>query len=435
MSTLQEKIKELLEGTLEEKEVIQTKGGATITDDDSDEKDEKEDDHQEPDGDEDGEDTDGDDDGKTKVSKDPGAPEEDDQEDVEVKEDIDPFINKLNASTFNDGNGGADGSTGTKQSKLTTGKGKKDDAGQSGKLAALPTGSKGDDNGDNARLTKNYSKEGSKKIADGATGSAGQNPVNAKNFVDDNQGEGAIDAFGSLKKNEHMEALFNGETLTEEFKEKAQTIFEAAVESMVDARLEQIQEETAAQITEAVEEVKAELVEQIDGFLNLMVEKWMDDNAIALESSMKVELTNSFIDGLKGLFKEHYFDIPEDKIEVVEEQAAEIDGLQSELNEAVTVVEALHTELVALKQKSITESVSGDLTKTERAKFVSLSEKIEFTSEEEYSEKLMTIKESYFPRGHVTSPIPQNDVPALITEESGKQTDEYIAHIAKNLKF
>jgi dynactin complex subunit len=150
---------------------------------------------------------------------------------------------------------------------------------------------------------------------------------------------------------------------------------------------------------------------------------------------MKDELTNSFIDGLKGLFKEHYFDIPEDKIEVVEEQAAEIDGLQSELNEAVTVVEALHTELVALKQKSITESVSGDLTKTERAKFVSLSEKIEFTSEEEYSEKLMTIKESYFPRGRVTSPIPQNDVPALITEESGKQTDEYIAHIAKNLKF
>lgn len=447
MATLEEKIKALLEGSdpsaLEEKEVIKTKNGTTIEDDDdkdTEDKGEEDDDHSEPDDDNNGGESDGDEDnedgaptdGKTKVSKDPG--QEDDQDNPKVNEGIDPFSTKLNGATFDEA--GSNGSDNGKTAKLKVGMGRKD-GDQSYKLAPPPSSGAKDDNGDNARITakKSGSTEKGGKLSDGKTSTGGQESSNAKNNVDSNPQGGTKDGFGSMTKNEHMEAMFSGEELSEEFKTKASTIFEAAVAAAAEQRIAELQEETQQQINEAVEEVKAELVEQIDGFLNLMVEQWMDDNAVALEGSMKVELSNSFIDGLKGLFKEHYFDIPEDAIDIVEEQAKEIAELQAAAEEAQTVAKSMFEELLTLKTASIVEQVGDELTKTEKAKFVTLAEKVEYTSDEEYREKLQTIKESYFPATKQVSPIPQDDTPAVLTEESRKAVDSYVDAIAKNLKF
>lgn len=452
MASLEDKIKALLEGTdpsdLQEKETIKTKGGTTIVDDDGDGKDDA--DEKGDDKDEEGDDE-GDDSPKTKVSQDPGAepdgdedgadtdgdgdgvppPAEDEKVKTAVKEDIDPHSGKLNAASFNNGNGGIE-SGAAKTAKLKVGMGRKQDTVTGKKIGTLPTSGAKDDNGDNAKMTKNLQGGSSGKLTGPAAGGS-QNDANARNQVDTNPQSTGKSPFGGMK--EHMDAMFSGEELTEEFKTKASTIFEAAVEAAAADRIVQIQEETQLQLDEAVEEVKAELVEQIDGFINLMVEQWIDDNAVALEGSMKVELSNSFIDGLKGLFKEHYFDIPEDKLDVVEEQAKEISDLQTEAQQAIETANALQEELVALKRELVFESVAAELTKTEKEKFATLSENIAYTSDEEFTQKLNTVKGSYFPKSIAESAIPQDDTPAMITEEVRKNVDGYVDAIAKNLKF
>lgn len=463
MATLEQKIKALLEGVdpaaLNEKETIKTKGGTTIVDDDEDKEpddDEKGGASDEDEDDEGGSDEGKDVDGKTAVSKDLGAEddeqdgedsaapaagdpkkdpkEDDDIDNPKVNEDIDPFHSKFNAATFDET--GIDGSASGKTAKTKVGLGRKDGTGAVGSIGKLPTGgSDGAANADNSKIKARLNGGSAAKVADGKTSTGGQEPTNARNHVDKNPQGAGPDPFGGLKKNEHMDALFAGEELSEEFMSKAETIFEAAVAAASEERVQQIQEEVQQQITEAVEEVKSELVEQIDGFLNLMVEQWIDDNAVALEGSMKVELSNSFIDGLKVLFKEHYFDIPEDKIDVIEEQANEIAELQQSAQEAIEAANALQEELVSLKRAAILEKVGGELTTIEQEKFAGLAEKIAFTSDDEFAEKLNTIKESYFPKVSSGSPIPQDDTPAALTEEVQKKVETYVDAIAKNLRF
>jgi hypothetical protein len=189
-----------------------------------------------------------------------------------------------------------------------------------------------------------------------------------------------------------------------------------------------------ARLEEAVEETKAELVEQIDGYLNYMVEQWIDDNAVALEGAMKVELVNGFIDGMKSLFKEHYFDIPEDRLDVVEEQANEIAELRSVLEELATEHNALVNEKVDLVKAAIIEQVAEELTATEQERFVGLAENVEFTTDEEYFDKLQTIKESYFPKSKQHSTFMVDDTPNVdLTEEVVH--DQYVGEMAKRIKF
>jgi hypothetical protein len=399
---------------LEEKETIKTKGGTTITDEDD-----SEDDHQEPDADDEGGESDNDEDDSdedTEMSQDTGKKDK-----VDVKEGSDPF-GSLNSN-------GSDEAGSTKTSKLKAKQGNKDDAGQ-GKLEATPSTGKTDDNGDNARLQAGASKkETNGKLSDGATGS-GTNESNAKNAVDKNP-QGV---------KEHMDALFNGEELSEEFQTKAATIFEAAVEQVAQARIDALteeyaqevvalQEEMEVKLNEAVEEVKSELVEQIDGFLNFVVEQWMEDNQVALESGMKVEMMNSFIDGLKNLFSEHYVDLPEEKLDIVSEQANEIETLESDATKLAEKNQQLYAELVALKSALVFESVSDDLTDVQKEKFSSLVENIEFTTDEEYTSKLETMKENYFPNGQTIE----------TKQEQPQQTDDsmssYVKAVTQNLKF
>ncbi len=353
----------------------------------------------------------------------------------EVKEDIDPF-----GKLADHGNEGESGST--KTGKLKSGLAKRN--GSNGKFPTSVATDKQDDEGKTAKIKKNYQSTKQGNLDDGVSANnAEANPHN------DHNNEGTTLQKGAQKNpvSEHMEALFQGEELSEEFQSKAATIFEAAVQSVAEQRIAELEEEyqqridedaetIVSQLDEAVEEAKQELVDKIDGFLNTVVEEWVDDNAIALEGAMKVELVNSFIDGMKGLFKEHYFEIPDDKLDIVEEQANEINQLREALAELADEHDAIVNERVELTKAAIQEAVSDDLTDTEQEKFAKLAESIEFTSEDEYITKLETIKESYFPQGKGESVIPQDDAPVELTEEvSNAPVDPYVASIVNRIKF
>jgi hypothetical protein len=195
---------------------------------------------------------------------------------------------------------------------------------------------------------------------------------------------------------EDMDALFNGEELTEEFKEKATTIFEAAVMNRINEAFVTIEEEFEARLQEEAAKNQEGLVEKVDGYLNYIVEQWFTQNEIALESGMKSEILEGFVSGLKGLFEEHYIDIPEEKFDVLgalEEQNAE---LQAKLDEQV----AANVEMAKVINESTRESIVADaldgLTETDKEKFLGLAEELAFDGVESFEKKVQTIRENYF---------------------------------------
>ena len=200
---------------------------------------------------------------------------------------------------------------------------------------------------------------------------------------------------------EDVDALFNGESLSEEFRTKATTIFEAAVNSRVDAILEDMMTENDTILAEAVESLKEEMSAQVDEYLNYVVEQWMEDNKVAIETGLRAELTDDFINGLKNLFAEHYIEIPDEKVDVAETLA----GRVAELEEAVVTlasdadakISALSEELNAAKKNESVRKICEGLTETQIAKMKSLAEGVEFTTEGEFNGKLATIRENYFP--------------------------------------
>lgn len=401
--TILESVEELEEGN----KVKMDKDGEVEVDNDSD----KDEDKSEPDGNEDGEDTDDDGDGKdsddeTEVAKDK----------TKVNEGSDPF-GALDSA-------GADEAGSSKTAKIKAGASKKDAA--PGVLDADTGADQQDDAGDNAKIQKGMSqKDSGGKITDGATGS-GVDAANAKNAV------------VTQPMKEHMDALFAGEELSEEFKTKTATLFEAAVSAAASARIAELEEEYQTRVdeqaeemqkalTEAVEEVQSELVENIDGFLNFMVEQWIEENKVALERGMKLEMVDSFIDGLKTLFAEHYVDMPEEKLDVVETQAKEIDDLAEMVDALSDKNDSLIEELVALKKAAVLESVGENLTKVEADKFVGLCEGVEFTTEDEFKQKVQTIKEAYFPKGR--------EVVSEETEASDNVVAQLASKITKNIRF
>lgn len=200
-------------------------------------------------------------------------------------------------------------------------------------------------------------------------------------------------------KEDAFEALFSGEQLSEEFKAKAEAIFEAAVEQVAEAKVQELQEEYQLQLEEAVEAVKGELVEQIDGYLDYVVEEWMQDNAVALESGIKVEMVSSFMENLKSVFEQHYIEVPESKIDVVEEQAKTIEKLQAELDEAQEAADRAIVESMVLKCEAIIAEAKEGLTAIEADKLQSLAENVEFDTEVDFARKVKALKESYFRKG------------------------------------
>ena len=193
-----------------------------------------------------------------------------------------------------------------------------------------------------------------------------------------------------------VNALLGGEELSEEFKEKAKTIFEAALNSKVKEIQETLEVQYEEKLQEAREELKASLQERVDSYLEYVSQEWLDENTLAIEHGLKTEMTESFLGGMKSLFEEHYVTIPEDKYDVLESMVEKLDDMETKLNEQIEKNIGLNNRLGESVASGILESVSDGLAATQKEKLASLSESVEFESEESYREKLETLKESYF---------------------------------------
>ena len=196
---------------------------------------------------------------------------------------------------------------------------------------------------------------------------------------------------------EDVTALVEGEELSEEFKEKAKTILEAAIKGKVTQIKESLEAGYETKLVEEVEEIKGALNERVDSYLEYVAEEWFTENQLAVEGGLKEELTESFMTGLKSLFEEHYVTIPEEKYDVLESMVEKLDDMETKLNEQIEKNVSLNQRLAGATADSIFDSVSEGLADTQKEKLASLSESVEFESETEYREKLETLKESYFP--------------------------------------
>ena len=206
---------------------------------------------------------------------------------------------------------------------------------------------------------------------------------------------------------EDVDALFGGEELSEEFKEKARTIFEAALGAKVKEIQEALEAQYAARITEATEELKGSLQERVDSYLEYVAQEWMVENELAVEQGLKTEMTESFLSGMKGLFEEHYVTIPEDKYDVLESMVDKLDEMETKLNEQIDKNITLNKRLAESSAQGILDQVSDGLADTQKEKLASLAESVEFESEQEYREKLETLKESYFSRTTTAKATPE----------------------------
>ena len=196
-----------------------------------------------------------------------------------------------------------------------------------------------------------------------------------------------------------VNALLGGEELSEEFKEKAKTVFEAALNSKVKEVKEELQVKHDEQIAEEIEASKKELTERVDAYLEYVSQEWFVENELAIEHGIKTELTESFLTGMKGLFEEHYVQIPEDKYDVLESMVEKLDDMETKLNEQIEKNVSLNSRLGESVAKGILDQVSEGLAATQKEKLASLAESVEFESEDQYREKLDTLKESYFKGG------------------------------------
>ena len=241
------------------------------------------------------------------------------------------------------------------------------------------------------------------------------------------------------KMKEDMDALLSGENLSEEFVTKATTIFEAAVIARAEEVISEAEEQLMEEFEIAVEAIKEDLASKVDGYLNYMVEEWMKDNEIAIQSGLKAEITEEFLTGLRDLFIEHNIDIPEDKVDIVEELAARVEELESSLNEQITHGIELKKELNEQKKIEAIYTACEGLTQTQVEKMKSLAEGVDFTTGEEFTTKLDTLKESYFKADVKVATTDALDDEVLLEEEkraiksSNSEIDYYAKTISQTL--
>ena len=219
----------------------------------------------------------------------------------------------------------------------------------------------------------------------------------------------------SINVAEDVDALVQGEELSEDFKKKAATIFEAAVKSKIRPEVERIEEEKSQEIVDEMETFKTELAEKVDGYLDYVVGEWMKENELAIERGLKGEIAEDFITGLKALFEEHYIDVPDEKYDILESQAQKIEELESKLNETMGKLTEKKQSEDTLVREAVIKEVSSDLAETQVEKFAGLVEDVEFTDKDTFTEKLNTLKENYFPKSTPTE---------TLTEESDGVTQE-----------
>jgi hypothetical protein len=218
-------------------------------------------------------------------------------------------------------------------------------------------------------------------------------------FEDEDEDEDLEESFAA-----DLATLFDGnENLTEDFRNKAASLFEAMVVARVSNEIELIEDRLVAEAAELMEEYKVELVEKADSFLNYVIEKWVEENQLAVENGLRSDVTESFIEGMKNLFAEHYIDVPEEKYDVLGEMQTEIEEISSKLDEAIAANVELHDANIELMKESVFSAVVTDLARTDAEKFKSLVADVEFENAEIFEEKLVVIKENYFPKTRTLS--------------------------------
>lgn len=241
-----------------------------------------------------------------------------------------------------------------------------------------------------------------------------------------------------IDMSEHVNALLEGETLSEEFKEKATTIFEAAVRTKLEEERNLMEEAYAVALEEAVEDIKEELAQNIDDYLNYVTEQWMLENEVAIEASLRTELTEDFINSLRQVFAEHYIEIPADKVDILEEMGSKIEELTEKLNEEIESNVALNKALNESTKSLVVNDLTDGLTSAQAEKLKELAESVEFTDVEEFAEKIQTLRESYFPTNSVT---PQKELDSseiadgrsMIQEDLQGPMAKYVQVLGKKL--
>ena len=281
--------------------------------------------------------------------------------------------------------------------------------------------------------------KGSRAENQGSLGSAGHMSDKARSLgrTDDDKDDARYQGAKNAKKRlnamkEDIDALFaDDSTISEEFKSKVSTIFEARVEDRVTQIEEEIETRYAGMLEEAVEAVKADLTEKVDGYLSYVVEQWMEENQIAIESGLRAELTEDFIGGLRNLFAEHYIDVPAEKVDLVDELAGKVEELESKLNEEIERGMSYAKALVESRKNEIAREVTEGMIDTQAEKIKSLAESVEFSTEDEYKSKLETIRENYFPSGVKKATESQLNEQVEDTEEKKVIHDPFVAAVSQ----
>jgi len=238
----------------------------------------------------------------------------------------------------------------------------------------------------------------------------------------------------SVDVSEDVSALTEGEELSEEFKDKAATIFEAAVKSKLRSEVERIEMSKTQEIAEEINRVRDELTEKVDSYMNYVVEEWMKENEIAIERGLKGEIAEDFISGLKSLFEEHYIDVPDEKYDILGTQSEKIDELEAKLNEQIEKTASMKKQNDQLVRESVFAEVASDLADTEVEKFKSLAEDVDFTDEDTFRSKLDTLKESYFPKATTIAESVDSESDDSEAFDTTGAMAAYMAAISKNVK-
>ena len=299
-----------------------------------------------------------------------------------------------------------------------------------------------DSNPDSTKKVKKITSDPAQKNEDEASLPKDNKPSGAAEEVESSDDEEVIaeDSIDEIDLSDDVKALVSSDAdLSEEFKDKAATIFETAVKTRIKEQTKIIEAQYEKKLASETETVKEAMVEKVDSYLNYVVEEWMKENELAVERGIRTEIAEDFITGLKGLFKEHYIDVPEEKYNVLDDLTDQVKDLEDKLNEQIEKNVNLSKDVAESSREKLIAQVSEDLADTEKEKFASMAENVEYDSAEKFQEKLETIKESYFPKTKIeetTSGDEVDSVAANIPADAGTSDAmaAYTAAISKDLK-
>ena len=297
-----------------------------------------------------------------------------------------------------------------------------------------------DSNPDSTKKVKKITSDPAQKDENEASLPKDNKPSGAAEEVETEEDVIAEDSIDDIDLSDDVKALVSSDAdLSEEFKDKAATIFEAAVKTRIKEQTKIIEAQYEKKLASETETVKEAMVEKVDSYLNYVVEEWMKENELAVERGIRTEIAEDFITGLKGLFKEHYIDVPEEKYNVLDDLTDQVKDLEGKLNEQIEKNVNLSKDVSESNREKLIAQVSEDLADTEKEKFSSMAENVEYDSAEKFQEKLETIKESYFPKTKIEETASGDEVDSVaanIPADAGTSDAmaAYTAAISKDLK-